>query len=130
SLPKWYFVLFGFWERPLLHAETYIPLNTKKQERSFLVGCWCISVIHCPYCHGYEVRNEVTGILGDGEPAYDFTWLIYNWTKDLTLFTNGSSTLTGEQKAHLTAHNIEIVEKEIERLVHTNGQLKKIIFNE
>jgi thioredoxin reductase len=28
--------------------------------------CWGISVLHCPYCHGYEVRNERTGILGNG----------------------------------------------------------------
>src|SRR5690606_19368783 len=29
--------------------------------------CWGISVIHCPYCHGYEVRNEKTGILANGD---------------------------------------------------------------
>jgi len=95
-----------------------------------LAECWGISVIHCPYCHGYEVRNEITGILGNGEEGYDFTRLISNWTKDLTLFTNGSSTLTVEQTAHLTAHNIKIIEKEIERLINSNGQLEKIIFNE
>jgi len=95
-----------------------------------LAACWGTSVIHCPYCHGYEVRSEVTGILGNGEQAYDFTRLISNWTKDLTLFTNGSSTLTVEQTAHLASHNIKIVEKEIERLIHSNAQLEKIIFND
>jgi thioredoxin reductase len=35
-------------------------------------ACWGISVIHCPYCHGYEVRHEKTGILGNGEPVFDF----------------------------------------------------------
>jgi thioredoxin reductase len=29
--------------------------------------CWGISVLHCPYCHGYEVSNEKTGILGTGK---------------------------------------------------------------
>src|SRR5215210_2082005 len=32
-----------------------------------LAACWGISVIHCPFCHGYEVRNEKTGILGNGD---------------------------------------------------------------
>ena len=40
--------------------------------------CWGISVIHCPYCHGYEVRNQPTGILGNGEYAYEFSSFILN----------------------------------------------------
>jgi len=92
--------------------------------------CWGISVIHCPYCHGYEVRNEKTGILGNGDIAFDFTKLISNWTKDLTLFTNGTATLTNEQRKKLDEHRIEVVEKEIEQLEHNDGQLRNIIFKD
>ena len=90
--------------------------------------CWGISVLHCPYCHGYEVRNETTGILGNGEYAYEFGKLISNWTKDLTIYTNGLSTLTLEQTTKLEKHNISIVEAEIERLEHNNGFLQHIVF--
>lgn len=86
--------------------------------------CWGVSVLHCPYCHGYEVKNEITGILGNGEYGFEFSKLISNWTKDLTLFTNGASTLTDEQKAELEKHSIKIVEKEIKELEHINGHLK------
>ena len=92
--------------------------------------CWGISVIHCPYCHGYEVRNERTGILGNGEYGVEFSTLISNWTKDLTLFTNGTSTLTAEQTSKIESHAIKIVEKEIEKLEHTKGHLQKIIFKD
>lgn len=92
--------------------------------------CWGISVLHCPYCHGYEVKNEITGILGNGEYGFEFSKLILNWTKELTLFTNGTSTLTDEQKKQLEKHSIEIVEKEIKELEHQNGQLKSIIFKD
>lgn len=61
------------------------------------VDCWGISVLHCPYCHGYEVRDQPTGILGSGENGYELAKLISNWTKDLTLFTEGKSKLTPEQ---------------------------------
>src|SRR5688500_15240100 len=37
--------------------------------------CWGISVLHCPYCHGYEVRNEKTGILGNGDYGFEFSGL-------------------------------------------------------
>jgi thioredoxin reductase len=95
-----------------------------------LTECWGISVIHCPYCHGYEVRNEKTGVLGNGDMAFDFTRLISNWTKDLTLFTNGTSALTVEQRDTLQKHQIKIVEKEMERLEHNNGYLRNIIFKD
>jgi len=92
--------------------------------------CWGISVLHCPYCHGYEVRNETTAILGNGEYGFEFSRLISNWTKDLTLFTNGKSTLTTEQTANLERHHIRTVEKEIEELEHINGQLQNVIFKD
>jgi thioredoxin reductase len=93
-------------------------------------ACWGISVLHCPYCHGYEMRNEKTGILGNGEFGFDFARLISNWTNDLTLFTNGHSTLTADQREKLENHHIGIVEKEIERLEHRNGYLQNIVFKD
>jgi thioredoxin reductase len=92
--------------------------------------CWGISVVHCPYCHGYEIRNERTGILGNGEYGFEFSALISNWTKDLTLFTNGPSTLTAEQTAKIKSHHIKIVENEIGKLEHTDGHLQHIIFKD
>jgi thioredoxin reductase len=92
--------------------------------------CWGISVIHCPYCHGYEVRHEKTGILGNGEYGFEFSQLISNWTNDLTLFTNGKSTLTHEQTAKIKKHNISIVEKEVSHLEHDNGELRQIVFKD
>jgi thioredoxin reductase len=90
--------------------------------------CWGISVLHCPYCHGYEIRNEKTGILGNGEFGFEFSALISNWTNDLTLFTNGKSTLTSEQTGKLESNNIKIVETEIEKLEHDGGYLERILF--
>lgn len=90
--------------------------------------CWGISVIHCPYCHGYEVRNEVTGILSDGDLAYEFSKLVFNLTKELTLFTNGKTKLTHEQVEKLRQNTINLKEDEIVKLEHENGNIQKIIF--
>lgn len=88
--------------------------------------CWGISVIHCPYCHGYEVRQQPTGILGNGDLAYEYVKLINNWTKDITLFTNGASTLSIDQIKQLQSRNISVEETRIREIVHENGQLKGI----
>ncbi|HLA59504.1 MAG TPA: NAD(P)/FAD-dependent oxidoreductase, partial [Puia sp.] len=93
-----------------------------------LAASWGISVLHCPYCHGYEIRNEKTGILGNGESGFDLSRLISNWTNDLTLFTNGNSTLTTEQTGKLENHQIKIIEEKIEKLDHNNGYLQNIVF--
>ena len=88
--------------------------------------CWGITILHCPYCHGYEVRHQSTGILGNGDIGYEYAKLISNWTDDLTLFTNGISTLSAEQAKKLRSHNIKIEEAEVKTTVHENGRIKSI----
>lgn len=92
--------------------------------------CWGISVLHCPYCHGYEVRHQKTGILANGDAGFELGSLISNWTNDLTLYTNGKSTLTAEQMVKLEKHNIKIVEAEIKQLEHKGGYIENIIFTD
>jgi thioredoxin reductase len=92
--------------------------------------CWGISVLHCPYCHGYEVQNERTGILGNGDHGFELAVLISNWTHDLTLFTNGPSSFTQAQRIKMERHHITIREKEIKTLDHRDGHLQNIIFND
>jgi len=89
---------------------------------------WGISVLHCPYCHGYDVRHQKTGILANGDAGYELSSLISNWTNDLTLYTNGKTTLSNEQRAKLQMHKINIVESEIDSLENENGYIKNIVF--
>jgi thioredoxin reductase len=90
--------------------------------------CWGISVLHCPYCHGYEVRNRPTGFLGNGDPGFEFALLLRNWTEDLTVFTNGPSQFTSDQAAALAARRIRMVETPIQKLVHAKGTLRSVRF--
>ncbi len=92
--------------------------------------CWGISVIHCPYCHGYEVKGKTTGLLSNGDLAFEFSKLVFNLTKDLTLFTNGESTLSEEQTEKFNQNKIEITESEIKEIVHENGHIQKVIFKD
>jgi thioredoxin reductase len=93
-----------------------------------LDACWGISVLHCPYCHGYEVQKQKTAIIANGDMAFEYARLISNWTKDLRLLTNGKSTLTTEQKVILHKYKIEIIEEEIESLEHIKGNIRQVIF--
>jgi len=95
-----------------------------------VAACWGISVLHCPYCHGYEVRNEKTGILANGDAGFDLTALISNWTNDLTLFTNGQPAFTPEQTVKLKQQSIQVIDKQVEKLEHIDGQIQKIVFTD
>ena len=99
-------------------------------EISGFAECWGISVLHCPYCHGYEVKQKPTAIFGNGEYGYEFSIMISNWTNDLALFTNGPSSLTAGQTRKLKKHGIRIVEKKIAGLEHANGHVSHIIFTD
>ncbi|RZL47182.1 MAG: NAD(P)/FAD-dependent oxidoreductase [Pedobacter sp.] len=93
-------------------------------------ACWGISVLHCPYCHGYEVRNKITGVIANGDIGFEFTKLISNWTKELTLFTNGKIDIEQHDLAKLIAKNINIVEKEIDEIIHENGMVAQLKFKD
>jgi thioredoxin reductase len=97
-------------------------------EISGFTECWGISILHCPYCHGYEVKKQKTAIVANGDMGFEYTKMISNWTDDLKLLTNGKSTLNLEQTQILKKHNIEIIEDEINLIENENGNIRKIVF--
>lgn len=88
--------------------------------------CWGISVLHCPYCHGYEVREEPLGVVGNGDAGFDLARMIHHWSRDLTLFTDGASTLSAEQRALFDANGIAIVEESIATIEHRDGSMHAV----
>ncbi|SFT37501.1 Thioredoxin reductase [Lishizhenia tianjinensis] len=90
--------------------------------------CWGKTIIHCPYCHGYEAKNTKTGILAKGEQAFEKAKMIFHWTKDLTIFTNGPHEMTAEQLEILSKKNISVLEKEIKSYLHDEGKLEALEF--
>ncbi|WP_231459069.1 MULTISPECIES: NAD(P)/FAD-dependent oxidoreductase [unclassified Pedobacter] len=91
--------------------------------------CWGISVIHCPYCHGYEVKDEKVGLLLNGDMAFDMAKMVNHWNKEVAILTNGPSNLSKEQTARLKSKSINIIETELFEIAHKDGYLSRIIFD-
>jgi len=91
---------------------------------------WGISLIHCPYCHGYEYKGKKTGIIANGDKAVHISSLVKNLTEDVTILTQGKSNFTEEQMEKLKRNNIQIIEREISKLKHDNGIVESIIFSD
>lgn len=89
-------------------------------------ACWGTSVIHCPYCHGYEFRGQKTGIFANGERAYHLASLVKNLTEDVTIFTSGAADFSIEQKEKLRAHQIPVIETPVAAIEHENGWIRNL----
>lgn len=91
---------------------------------------WGISLIHCPYCHGYEYKGKKTGIIANGDKAVHISSLVKNLTKDVTIMTRGKANFTSEQLEKLKNNQIDIIETEISELKNENGYVKSLIFDD
>lgn len=92
--------------------------------------CWGISVVHCPYCHGYEFREQKTGIIANGERAMHVASLVNNLTDNITILTSGKAEFSSDQIKKLQKHHIKVVETEIVEIEHENGHIKNVVFND
>ncbi len=83
---------------------------------------WGKDVLHCPYCHGYEVRDQPIAVLGGNAEAIQHALLIRQWSADVALFQH-SDTLDPEPRELLAARGVRVVDGRIARLVIVNDQL-------
>lgn len=77
---------------------------------------WARDVLHCPYCHGHEVRDRQLGVLGGTPNAVQYAQIVRQWTHDLVYFTP-PDILTAAERTQLLARAIGVVEGTIQALV-------------
>jgi thioredoxin reductase len=113
---------------PRLRARRILVATGLRDELPDIPGVrerWGRDLLHCPYCHGWEVRDQPLGVLGGTPEAVHHALLVRQWSPDVTLFPH-TDTLTPEQREHLTARGIGIVEGAVARLVVDNDQLQGV----
>ncbi len=71
---------------------------------------WGAGVVHCPYCHGYEIRGRRIGVLGTGPLSVHQTLLFRQWSDDITLFLDDTVAPTDEDWDRLAARSIRVVD--------------------
>jgi thioredoxin reductase len=77
---------------------------------------WGRDVVHCPYCHGWEVRDRAIGVLGTGPMAVHQALLFRQLTSDVVLFAHTAPALTDEQAEQLAARGVRVVPGLVDRL--------------
>jgi len=77
---------------------------------------WGRDVVHCPYCHGWEVRDRAIGVLATGPMSVHQALLFRQWSADVTLFTHRAPAPDPEQAERLAARGIAVVTGEVAAL--------------
>ncbi|MFG1782626.1 NAD(P)/FAD-dependent oxidoreductase [Rhodococcus oryzae] len=113
--------------RPDMATRGVIVATGLRDELPKILGLreqWGVGVLHCPYCHGYEVRDTPIAVLGgDNRP---FTMhqasLVRQWSADVVFFPN-RIVLDTEERTRLTARGIRVVDGDVTRIVMEDGRL-------
>lgn len=86
------------------------------------------SVFHCPYCDGWELRDQPLAVYGRGENGVGLALELLFWSADLVLCTDGPSEISPEDSQRLIQHNISVRDEKIERLDGDDGVLERVRF--
>jgi len=86
------------------------------------------SVHHCPYCDGWEWRDQPIAIYGGGESGAGLAMGLTVWSRDLILCTNGPAELSAEMQERLEWYDIPVLEGRVRRLEGSDGRLDRIVF--
>jgi len=87
------------------------------------------SVFHCPYCDGWEVRDEPWAVYGTGERAYGLALELTTWTRDIVVCSDGPAEMDGRQRSRLERLGISIREDRVARLEGADGVLARVVFD-
>jgi thioredoxin reductase len=91
---------------------------------------WGRGVYHCPYCHGWEVREKPWGVLGAAPLAFERVALFHGWTSDLIVLANGASGLAAAERERLTALGASLDERRIARIARKGDDEVSVTFED
>jgi len=86
---------------------------------------WGREVIHCPYCHGWEVRDRAIAVLASGPMSTHQALLFRQLSEDVIVFSH-THPPSEEQRAELAARGIRVVDDEVAALDVVDGQLRGV----
>ena len=84
---------------------------------------WGRGVLHCPYCHGYEVRDQPLGVLGTGPRSVHQALLVRQLSPDVVFFRHTLPDLGAEDRERLAARDVRVVEAPVSGLVVEGDRL-------
>jgi thioredoxin reductase len=89
---------------------------------------WGRSAFHCPFCHGWEVRDQTLAVLDRGAHGVQRALLLGFWSDDVTLLTDGPAEVEAEDAARLRAARVAVDERPVAGLRGADSALEAVVF--
>ncbi|MEH6943204.1 NAD(P)/FAD-dependent oxidoreductase [Bacillus sp. JJ722] len=86
------------------------------------------SIFSCPYCDGWELKDKVIAIISNHQAIFEMIKLVYNWSKNLIVCTDGSNTIRNEERNELERRGIRLFNQKMKQIVGNEGMVKAIKF--
>jgi thioredoxin reductase len=91
---------------------------------------WGRGVVHCPYCHGWEIRGQQIGVLGTGPLSVHQALMFRQWSPEITLFLNDTMEPTDEEWEKLAARSVRVVEGAVASVDAVDGVLAGVMLRQ
>ncbi len=88
--------------------------------------CYGISVFHCPYCDGWEVRDRMLAVYARGRRGVGLAKALQTWSRDIALFTDGPARLPADVARDLRDRGVRVYEQPVARVAHSDGRLERV----
>ncbi len=88
------------------------------------------SAFVCPYCDGWELRDQKLVIIVNGDNALHMAKVISGWTEHYTICTNGSGSLTDEQREELKQHHVTVFDAPVQSIDSEEGMVKQVVLDD
>jgi thioredoxin reductase len=103
-------------------------MEYRKPDLPGLAPLWGRSVFHCPFCHGWEMRDAALAVLGGGAAGLHRALLLRMWSDDVVLLSDGPAELEDGDRERLSAAGVEVDERPVARLIARDDALAAVEF--
>jgi thioredoxin reductase len=112
----------------LLRGRRILVATGARDELPDILGArerWGRDFLHCPYCHGWEVRDQPIGVVGTGPGSTDHAHLLRQWSDDVIFFPHAHP-VSNDERAALATRDIRVVDGVVERLSIVDDRLAAV----
>lgn len=105
-------------------------MSYRRPEIPGIEPLWGDSVFHCPFCHGWEARDQPLAMYGKGEMGLHGALMLRGWTDDVVLLTDGPAELSEDHRRRLAEAGVGVDERPVAELAAVDGRLSAVVFED
>lgn len=125
--------IVGLSDRRLVRARRVLIASGVEYQTADIPGAqplWGTSVVHCPFCDGWELRDQPLAVVARGDKAVHAALLVRGWTDDIVVLTDGDDGIGHADLQRLSTAGIAVDERPVAGVLADGGRLTAVLFGD